>query len=136
MEQIFTQCGLLSMALFICWNSISCGRSLKFTKSCCASDPYLMVYMRALCSTQDLRLTQTNTISREKRKLIMRNYLLKLLLILFPVAFLHMPFLGFGTAECDKALKTLQVFMLVWKKKVDVAEIMQNKVVGVFFEGA
>lgn len=79
-------------------------------------------------------MTQSNKISREKHKLIMRNYLLKLLLILFPVALLHMPLLGFGTAECDKALKTLQVFMLVWKKKVDVAEITQNKVV-VFFRG-
>lgn len=42
-------------------------------------------------------------------------YLLKLLLILFPMALLHMPFLGFGTAERDKALETLQVFVLVWK---------------------
>lgn len=31
------------------------------------------------------------------------------------MALLHMPFLGFGTAECDKALETLQIFMLVWK---------------------
>lgn len=40
-------------------------------------------------------------------------YLLKLLLILLSVALLHMPFLGFGTAECDEALETLQALMLV-----------------------
>lgn len=44
-------------------------------------------------------------------------YLLKLLLILFPVALLHVPFLGFGTAECDEALETLQIFMLVWEDR-------------------
>lgn len=36
------------------------------------------------------------------------------MLILFPMALLHMPFLGFGTAERDKALETLQIFVLVW----------------------
>lgn len=40
-------------------------------------------------------------------------HLLKLLLVLLPVALLHVPFLGFSAAECDEALETLQIFMLV-----------------------
>lgn len=52
-------------------------------------------------------------------------YLLKLLLILFPVALLHVPFLGFGTAECDEALETLQIFMLVWRIE-EKKNIQQN----------
>lgn len=56
-------------------------------------------------------------------------YLLKLLLVLFPVALLHMPFLGFGTAECDEALETLQVFMLVWEGgwQEEIKEIRQRQ---------
>lgn len=44
-------------------------------------------------------------------------YLLKLLLVLFSVTLLHVPFLGFGTAERNEALETLQIFMLVWNDR-------------------
>ena len=40
-------------------------------------------------------------------------YLLKLLLVLLTVAFLHVAFLCFSIAERYEALKTLQVIMLV-----------------------
>ena len=40
-------------------------------------------------------------------------YLLKLLFIFLPVALLHVPLLGFGAAERDETLETLQVFVLV-----------------------
>lgn len=77
------------------------------------------VHVRVVCYVQT-RYGYTHTIlcclSGFFFCLFFLNHLLKLLLVLFPVTLLHMPFLGFGTAECDKALKTLQVFMLVWKK--------------------
>lgn len=39
-----------------------------------------------------------------------------------------MPFLGFGTAECDEALETLQIFMLVWKDRRSLERSCKDKV--------
>lgn len=43
------------------------------------------------------------------------------------MALLHMPFLGFGTAERDKALETLQIFVLVWKDSWHTVKIAQTQ---------
>lgn len=68
------------------------------------------------CSSRNCNKPHTAMSAYLKEKFVKCTvYLLKLLLVLFPMALLHMPFLGFGTAERDKALETLQIFVLVWK---------------------